>query len=263
MKIRVKSKSKKTVKPSKKMADKTESEKPAKKPTKKVVAKGKINVKKPIKSKKKTEEQKQMVSKKPAVRKVEKEKKPAPRKKAAEKAIKKAPKKSALPAKKIARIPQRTIKKIRGSNKVFAPLEYGVAVTAKKGLPGAYGKDRITLMTVDPWKLFAYWEVREDTLSKVKGMLVLRVYDVTGIYFDGKNANLVFDIHVHGKIGDSYMGVGPGKTFIVDIGAVSKKGEFVTAARSNQASTPTLKVAKEEGALPQEIYEVGAVTGYF
>ena len=59
-------------------------------------------------------------------------------------------------------------------------------------------------MTVDPWKLFAYWEVKENTRSKIKGTLVLRVYDVTGIYFDGTNANLVFDVPVFGRIGDSY-----------------------------------------------------------
>ena len=91
-------------------------------------------------------------------------------------------------------------------------------------------------MTVDPWKLFAYWEVKENTLSKIKGTLVLRVYDVTGIYFDGKNANLVFDVPVYGRIGDSYIGVGPDKVFIVDIGAVSKAGSFVAIARSNQGS---------------------------
>ena len=118
-------------------------------------------------------------------------------------------------------------------------------------------------MTVNPWKLFAYWEAKENTLSKIKGMLVLRVYDVTGICFDGKNSNLFFDVPVYGSIGDSYIGVGPDKAFTVDIGAVSKAGDFVMIARSNQVSTPALKVVKEEGALPQEIYEVGPVTGYF
>ncbi|MDP2277570.1 MAG: DUF4912 domain-containing protein, partial [Nitrospirota bacterium] len=185
-------------------------------------------------------------------RKAEKEKKTAVKKKATEKAIKKEPKKIAFPAKKIARIPHRTIEKIES-----------IAVTAKKAFPAEYGEDRIILMTVDPWKLFAYWEVKENTLSKIKGTLILRVYDVTGIYFDGKNANVVFDVPVYGRIGDSYIGVGPDKAFIVDIGAVSKAGDFVMIARSNQASTPALKVAKEEGALPQEIYEVGPVTGYF
>jgi len=256
MKIRVKSTSKKTVKPSKK-TEKVKDKKPAKKTEKKAVTKGKTKAKKPIKSKKEIKEQK----------------KTAVRKKATEKAIKKAPKKIALPAKKIARIPQRTIEKIervasgdspRREVRVSAsPQEYGVAVTAKKALPAEYGEDRITLMTVDPWKLFVYWEVKENTLSKIKGTLVLRVYDVTGIYFDGKNANLVFDVPVYGRIGDSYIGVGPDKAFIVDIGAVSKSGDFVAIARSNQTSTPALKVAKEEGALPQEIYEVGPVTGYF
>ena len=263
MKIRVKSMSKKTAKPAKK-TEKIKDKKPAKKTEKKAVTKGKTKAKKPIKSKKEIKEQKKTASKKPAVRKAEKEKKTAVRKKATEKAIKKEPKKIALPAKKIARIPHRTIEKIEREVKVFvSPQEYGVAVTAKKAFPAEYGEDRITLMTVDPWKLFAYWEVKENTLSKIKGTLVLRVYDVTGIYFDGKNANLVFDVPVYGRIGDSYIGVGPDKAFIVDIGAVSKAGDFVAVARSNQASTPALKVAKEEGALPQEIYEVGPVTGYF
>ncbi|MDP3049376.1 MAG: DUF4912 domain-containing protein [Thermodesulfovibrionales bacterium] len=250
MKIRVKSKSKKTEKPSKK-TEKIKDKKPAKKTDKKAVTKGKAKAKKPIKSKKETKEQGKKAVKKPTAIKAEKAKKTTTRKKATEKAIKKEPKKIALPAKKIARIPQRTLKKIES-----------VAVTAEKALPAEYGEDRITLMTVDPWKLFAYWEIKENTLSKIKGMLVLRVYDITGVYFDGKNANVVFDVPVHGRIGDSYIGVGPDKVFIVDIGAVSKAGDFVAIARSNQASTPALKVAKEEGALPQEIYEVGPVTGY-
>jgi hypothetical protein len=250
MKIRVKSMSKKTVKPSKK-TEKIKDKKPAKKTEKKAVAKGKTRAKKPIKSRKESKGQEQKATRKPAVKK-------------AEEAIKKEPKKIALPARKIARIPQRTIEKIEKEVKGFASTqEYGVAVTAKNPLPVEYGEDRITLMTVDPWKLFAYWEVKENTLAKIKGTLVLRVYDVTGIYFDGKNANLVFDVPVFGRIGDSYIGVGPDKAFIVDIGAVSKAGEFVAMARSNQASTPALRVAKEEGALPQEIYEVGPVTGYF
>ncbi|RJQ42148.1 MAG: DUF4912 domain-containing protein [Nitrospiraceae bacterium] len=263
MKIRVKSTAKKTAKPAKK-TEKIKDKKPAKKTQKTAVVKGKAKAKKPIKSKKEIKEQKKPASKKPTLRKAEKEKKPAGRKKAVEKTVKKEPKKIALPAKKIAHIPHRTIEKIEKEVKGFAPAqEYGVAVTAKKALPVEYGEDRITLMTVDPWKLFAYWEVKENTLSKVKGTLVLRVYDVTGIYFDGKNANLVFDVPVFGRIGDSYIGVGPDKAFVVDIGAVSKAGEFVAMARSNQASTPALKVSKEEGALPEEIYEVGPVTGYF
>ncbi|MDO8746404.1 MAG: DUF4912 domain-containing protein, partial [Thermodesulfovibrionales bacterium] len=209
-------------------------------------------------------EQKKMASKKPTVRKAEKEEKTAVKKKATERAIKKESKKIALPAKKIARIPQRTIEKIEREVKGLAsPQEYGVAVTAKKALPAEYGEDRITLMTVDPWKLFAYWEIKENTLPKIQGTLVLRVYDITGIYFDGKNANLVFDVPVYGRIGDSFIGVGPDKVFTVDIGAVSKAGDFVAIARSNQALTPALNVAKEEGIAPEELYGTSHAVGYF
>jgi len=239
MKVRVKSKSKsktktkKTAKPSKK-TEKIKAKKPAKKPVKKAVPEKKTKTKETVKA-----------VKRPAAKKAEKK----------EEKAKKELKKIALP-KKIARIPQRTLKKIEKLPPVPA------VVTAKKELPAEYGENRITLMTVDPWKLFAYWEAREDTLKKTKGTLALRVYDVTGIYFDGKNANLTFDIPVYGRIGDSYIGVAPDKAFIVDIGFISKGKDFVMIARSNQVTTPALKVAKEEGALPEEIYEVGPVTGY-
>ena len=250
MKIRVKSKTKKTLRPSKK-TEKIKDKKPAKKTEKKAVKKGKAKAKKTIKSKKDIKEQGGKAVKRPAVIK-------------AGNAINKEPKKISLPEKKIARIPQRTIEKIEREVRVFvSPQEYGVAVTAKKSLPAEYGEDRITLMTVDPWKLFAYWEVKENSLSKIKGTLVLRIYDVTGIYFDGKNANLVFDVPVHGRIGDSYIGVGPDKAFIVDIGVVSNAGDFIAIARSNQTATPALKVAKEDGIEPEEIYGTSHAVGYF
>ena len=121
------------------------------------------------------------------VRKAEKEKKTAVRKKATEKAIKKKNLKNRLPSRKDSAIPHRTIEKIEREVKGFTSTqEYGVAVAAKKLFLPNMARTGITLMTVDPWKLFAYWEVKEDTLSKIKGTLVLRVYDVTGIYFDGK-----------------------------------------------------------------------------
>lgn len=251
-KIGVKRKTKiKTTKEIKKVKKQAKPEKEIKKPAKKTLKKP--AAKKPgsgIKEKAKKVTTEKKVSK--AIR--------------TEKASKKEPRKIALPKKKVAGVPGRTLKAVEEK---FEPLKsqrqekaYQPGM-AKKGLPTGYGEDRITLMTVDPWKLFAYWEVKEDTLYKIKGTLVLRVYDVTGIYFDGKNANIVFDIPIYDRIGDSYIGVGPGREFIVDIGAVSFAGIFVTSARSNKVGTPTVKVTEKEGVLTKETPGTIPLVGYF
>ena len=255
-------KSKKTAKPARK--------KTAKKPMAKTKVKTK---KKPIKEIKKPKKQakakkeakkttKKTAVKKPVKKIKEKAKKITPREKITkasgiETAVEKEPKKIAMPGKKVVKLPARTLWAIETK-----PEDIYKDVS-KMGLPAEYGENRITLMTVDPWKLFAYWEVRGSTLAKLKGKLVLRVYDVTGIYFDGRNANIVFDILVHERVGDSYIGVGPNRDFIVDIGIVSREGSFTAIARSAKATTPGLKAVAEERTAPEETYGISHAVGYF
>ena len=263
-------KSKKTASPAKKKAGKTV----AKKQAKKTVAKVKVKTKKkPIKEIKKTKKQakakkevkkatKKTAVKKPVKKIKEKAKKITPKEKTAkppgiEAVREKEPKKIAMPGKKVVKVPARTLWAIE------ARPENIYQDVSKKGLPAEYGENRITLMTVDPWKLFAYWEVRGNTLAKLKGKLVLRVYDVTGIYFDGRNANIVFDIPVHERVGDNYIGVGPNRDFIVDIGIVSREGSFTAIARSAKATTPGLKAVAEERTAPEETYGISHAVGYF
>jgi len=244
----------------------------AKKPAKKIAAKTKKKTIKEVKAKKEAKKPaaKKTKTKRPGKKIEVKAKKIAPKKKIAkaiEKVGKKEPKRIALPKKKVAKVPARTIKTIEEQVgiSITKPVEVKKtypAVTEKR-LPAEYGEDRITLMTVDPWKLFAYWEVREDTLLKVRAAITLRVYDVTGIYFDGKNANITFDIPAYERIGESYIGVGPDRDFIVDIGAVSHTRGFITIARSNKVTTPSIKVSQAMGVLPREIYETGPTVGYF
>jgi len=127
-------------------------------------------------------------------------------------------------------------------------------------LPKGYDEDSVTLMIVDPEKLFAYWEVQEDTVASHKGILTLRAYDVTDVEFDGSNANSYSDIAVHERLGSWYLDVNSEKEFIVDIGFINPAGVFVTVARSNKVSTPRRAVA-EEGALTG-LYEAGLRIGY-
>ncbi|MEW6675602.1 MAG: DUF4912 domain-containing protein [Nitrospirota bacterium] len=151
---------------------------------------------------------------------------------------------------------------LRKPKKVLYPvIEERYPPMPWEALPAEYGEDSITLMTVDPKKLFAYWEVGEDVLAKHSGVLNIRVYDVTGVDFDGMNANSYFDIAVNGGIGSWYIDVGPAKEFVADIGIINPQGIFITIARSNKVSTPQAEIT-EEGVLPQELYKTGLHIGY-
>jgi hypothetical protein len=278
----IKGKPKISLKPAKKsIAKKKETKKTKikeKKPAKKVVTK-KIKVKeKPAKAVKKVISK---IEKKPvkAVKKVitKIEKKPV---KAVKKVISKIEKKPAKAVKKVIakivkKIPPEKIKKIelrkipkRPEKKFEVKKEEFYPATEEKYqafpmeiLPTEYGENSIILMTVDPNKLFTFWEVRDDTLAMHPGNLNIRVYDVTGVDFDGRNANNYFDLAVNERISSIYIDVSPEKEFIADIGTINLAGIFFTIARSNRVSTPRATIA-EEGALPHRLYETDIRIGY-
>lgn len=116
-------------------------------------------------------------------------------------------------------------------------------------LPRGYGKDRLVLMARDPHWLFAYWEVtatKQDEFINTHSPeawqvthSVLRVYDVTGIEFNGQNSLGYTDIHLSGEAGDWYIQVGqPDHSFCVDLGRMFPDGRFITLLRSNTVTTP-------------------------
>lgn len=116
-------------------------------------------------------------------------------------------------------------------------------------LPDHYGVDRMILMARDPHWLFAYWEVtatKQDEFTNNYGPAawstthpVLRVYDITGIDFNGKNALGFTDIHVRENIDNWYVQVGePDRTFCIDLGRMFPDGRFITLLRSNTVTTP-------------------------
>ncbi len=242
-----------------------------KKPKTKKVVKAKKTEKKAVKkakpvAKKQTKTAKPATSKKKTEKTAKKKTTPKAAKKTAKKAEKPVKEKLAakkVSAKKTAIVVKKPETKALVKVKRKIPEERMYPVITRKTLPMEYGEDKVTLMTVDPWKLFAYWEIKKSTVSRIRGTLVIRVYDVTGISnFDGKNAGIVFDIPIFGRIGDSYIGAGPGRDFIIDIGIISQSKEFVMFARSNRVSTPALKVSEKEGAVPSEIFESAPRVGY-
>ncbi|MBI4974350.1 MAG: DUF4912 domain-containing protein [Candidatus Omnitrophica bacterium] len=134
--------------------------------------------------------------------------------------------------------------------------------------PPGYGDNRIVILMRDPWWVFAYWEIRrdkeEETIRKIEktgdspDRSVLRVYDVTDINFNGRNAHSFFDIDLKGSANNWYINVSnPNRTWIVDIGIISKKGSFYPLARSNAVTTPRFSMSDEldaEWMMPEDEY---------
>src|SRR3989304_1250908 len=217
--------------PVKTKAEKKVTGKPVKKETKRI--KAKVKVGKEVKAKKKIAKK---IEKKLEVKKVIK--KPA-------KTVK--VKKVALSKKAVPKKPEKMLALVR--KKIYPPLPKGI-------IPEEYGEDAVALMTVDPRNLFIYWEVSEDTLAGHKGNITIRLYDVTGVDFDGMNANSYLDLTVDKRIGDLYLEVHPGRNYVADIGVKDHLGIFVSMARSNKATTPCEGMA-EKGIFPHKIYETG------
>lgn len=142
-----------------------------------------------------------------------------------------------------------TPEEIVEESKYFEPVE--IHYPPEEELPKEYGENRIAIMARDPNWAFAYWEVTLGSLRSARAKagegvnLTLRVYDVTGIDFNGKNALSSFDIGVYDRIGNWYIELGnPDRSFCVDLGLLTSQGSFTTIARSNVITTPRNKVSE-------------------
>jgi hypothetical protein len=115
-------------------------------------------------------------------------------------------------------------------------------------LPASYGRTRLTLMEIDPYKIHAYWEVtprdQETAMARLgperaSSHWVLRFYDVTYIDFDGANAHSSFDQPIDVTAGNWYVNLWSSeKTYCADIGVLAPSGRFEPACRSNFVCMP-------------------------
>jgi hypothetical protein len=112
-------------------------------------------------------------------------------------------------------------------------------------LPFGYGEEKIALMARDPYVAHAYWEATPSRIDREKAWfgwnsrLCVRIYDVTGVRFDGRNALGYYDQEVYERIGNWYFDLGrPTHSFCADLGLLSPEGKFLTLARSNYITMP-------------------------
>lgn len=141
------------------------------------------------------------------------------------------------------------------------------AAQAREELPAGYGEDKIVAQVRDPHWIHAYWELTQDTKHKVESQLRkpwsaltknLRVYDVTDIIFDGRNAHSYFDITVNDDANNWYINTKvAGRSYCVDIGILNDDGTFIRLARSNVVTTPrdsVSPVVDEEWMIPDDMF---------
>lgn len=134
-------------------------------------------------------------------------------------------------------------------------------------LPSGYGEDKMVLQTRDPWWIHAYWEVLPHTLNRLREQLgnaffsakiILRVYDISHVVFDGTNAHRTFDIEINPYVNNWYIDTGgPGRSWCVDLGLKLSAGEFIKIVRSNTVYTPIEGpswITDEEWMVPEEIF---------
>jgi hypothetical protein len=114
-------------------------------------------------------------------------------------------------------------------------------------VPDAYGDSKIVLLIRDPEWVFAYWEINDQLRSthnikrgKHNKTMVLRIFDVSGIDFDGTNANRYYDVIVNDYAKSWYLRIPEvNRTWCVELGYYdTSSGDFMKIVASNIVTTP-------------------------
>jgi hypothetical protein len=94
----------------------------------------------------------------------------------------------------------------------------------------------------------------------VQSTLVLRVYDVSAILWDGTNHHTYFDVEIHDLASGWYLELGkPGASFVAEVGLRTQDGRFLAILRSNLVTMPRdgmSDVVDEEWMVVEEDYRV-------
>lgn len=113
-------------------------------------------------------------------------------------------------------------------------------------LPKTYKKDKLVALPVNPSWIHAYWDFSSQTLMRLtqlreeKRTILLRIFDVTYIEFNGQNAHQIWEYDItFDEERKYYANVNsPNSTYLCEIGYLNDKGEFITVLRSNLVRTP-------------------------
>ncbi len=138
---------------------------------------------------------------------------------------------------------------------VDATPEY--ANSDNNALPNKYGDTKIIAMIRDPQWCYTYWEINETEIDEIKKFagnnmkMLLRVYDITDIIFNGFNAHASFDIAINKHDSSWYIELPEkGRNYCIDIAASGSTEDFILIARSNPFMTPLDGIAPSSNQQP-------------
>ncbi len=133
------------------------------------------------------------------------------------------------------------------------------------GFPTRYDENYLTLLVRDPNCIFAYWEFSDEQMALVakefgcpwgQVPLLLRIYDLTGLTFNGENEHSHFDVTVHPLANNYYVKeVSSNNAYCIDIGVMTPQGRFITLIRSNVVQTPRDSLADGSGIVMADLLD--------
>jgi len=119
-------------------------------------------------------------------------------------------------------------------------------------IPDSYDVDIIRAMLQDPFRIFIYWEVREESLRALtryfapeeaaQFRVVLKLYEI-----EGRN-EAYFDVDRRGRY---WMMVFPDRDYEFEIGVRSPDHGYIMLVRSNRVHAPRGTIAPEPAPEPQ------------
>lgn len=118
-------------------------------------------------------------------------------------------------------------------------------------LPSTYDDNRLVLLARDPCWLYAYWDFSVEQMSAAQTRLgakevqmVLRVFDVTYVDFNGANAWSQRDIELSPFATNWYIPVPqPDAAYCVEVSYRTPAGRFTVLGRSNVVTTPRVEAS--------------------
>ena len=117
----------------------------------------------------------------------------------------------------------------------FYPLTDSEPESIEPGeLPSSYGRSRLVLLPVDPYRLYAYWELSGDPPPTAGARAVLRLHESSA-----SGGARPFDVDIDLAAGNSYIHLWSAeKSYTADLGLRQEDGGFVALARSNTITSP-------------------------
>jgi len=110
------------------------------------------------------------------------------------------------------------------------------------------------LAVVTPCQALAHWRILPEWIAHARAArgaawhdcrMVLRLYDVTCILFNGFNAHRLQDLQLSEVCGQRFIALPqPGTTQLAEVGFLLRNGEFVPAARSQAVQFPPSGVSR-------------------